>query len=260
MPKQEIIKNVFDTHVDIYDRKYIKYFSTDLTDSASANVFNALKSRDIGAIETCLKDIAETTSNFLLLIGLVCHIVEKERLYENTEFGASYLRYVNHLFGELNVPTATLSAAKLMVENYITYYKPLTKAGFKLPRNSKKLLYLPEALGNHQEEEVYNRIVNDTFVRFRDWAQRKNIARNRLPGPDYRVDAEINGNRLIIDGKNILNFPKETADEVKEMVKTDLQKTFSIREGGNLPHIVETYGKGEQTAIDQFLKQYRSKK
>jgi hypothetical protein len=37
-------------------------------------------------------------------------------------------------------------------------------------RNSNKLLYLQEALENHQEEEVYNRIVNDTYKNFRIWA------------------------------------------------------------------------------------------
>jgi hypothetical protein len=44
------------------------------------------------------------------------------------------------------------------------------------------------------------------------------------------------------------------------MVKTDLEKTFSIREGGNEPYIVGTYDRGEQIAIDNFLKQYRAKK
>jgi hypothetical protein len=57
-----------------------------------------------------------------------------------------------------------------------------------------------------------------------------------------------------------LNFPRGTSKDIKEMVRTDLQKTFSIREGGNLPHIIATYGKGEQSAVDGFLKKYRSKK
>jgi hypothetical protein len=246
--------------IDVYDRKYLKFFSADLTDKASANVFNALKSQDIGKIEGCLKDISETTSNFLMLIGLSCVVIERERLYENTEFGVSYLNYANHLFEELNIPISTLSNARIMVENYMTYYKPLTKAGYKLAKNSNKLLHLPLALENHQEEEVYNRIVNDTYRGFRDWAQRKNIARNHRPGRDFQVDAEIKGSRLIIDGKDILNFPKGTTKDVKEMVKGDLHKTFSIREGGNLPHILATYSKGEQTAVDNFLKQHRSKK
>lgn len=89
-------------------------------------------------------------------------------------------------------------------------------------RNSNKLLFLPEALENHNEEEVYTRIVNDTYKGFRDWAQRKNIARNHKPGTDYQVDAEIKGNRLFINGKNILNFSKGLSKDIKELVKTDL--------------------------------------
>jgi len=248
------------TTLDVYHRKYLRYFTDDFTDRASMNVFTALQSKDIETIEECLKDVSETTSNFLMLIGLSCMVIEKERLYENTEFGISYLRYAEHLFGELNLSMSTISEAKTIVENYMTYYKQLTKAGFVIKRNSNKLLHLPDALENHDEDEVYTRIVNDTYKGFRDWALRKNIARTHSPGPDYKVDAEIKGNRLIINGKDILNFPRGTSKEIKEMVRLDLQKTFSIREGGNLPHIIATYGRGEQSAIDGFLKKYRSKK
>jgi hypothetical protein len=119
---------------------------------------------------------------------------------------------------------------------------------------------LPEALENHKEEEVYIRLVNDTYKEFRDWAQRKNIANKHKPEPDFRVEAEIKGNRLFINGKNILNFPKGLSKDIKDLVKTDLQNTFSIREGGNLPYIISTYSKGEQTAINHFLKEQRAKK
>ncbi|MDR1837549.1 MAG: hypothetical protein LBQ89_07825 [Treponema sp.] len=262
MAKQETIKNTFEgtAALDVYDRKYLKYFMADYTDRASISIYNALKTKDIAVIEDKLKDVANTASNFLVMVGLTCHIIEHERLYENTEFGVSYLRYADHLFDELNIPASTLSTAKTIVENYITYYKPLTKAGFKMLRNSNKLLYLPEALENHNEEEVYNRIVNDTYKNFRDWAQRKNIARNHKPGPDLRVEAEIKGNQLFINGKDVLNFPRGLSKDIKETIKNDLQKTFSIREGGNLPFIIDTYGRGEQNAIEGFLKKYRAKK
>jgi hypothetical protein len=246
-------------NLDVFHRKYLKYFEADFTDKASNNVVHALQTKDIAVIEDALKDISNTANNFLMLIGLSCVVIEKERLYENTDFGISYMRYADHLFDELNIPSSTLSAAKIIVENFMTYNKQLIKAGFKMARNSNKLIYLPEALENHQEEEVYTRIVNDTYKGFRDWAQRKNI-RIHKPGPDYRVAAEIKGNRLFVNGKNILNYPKGLSKDIKEIIKDDLQKTFSIRDGGNLPHIVSTYSKGEQTAIDHFLRQYRSKK
>ena len=262
MAKRELIQNIFDGGgaLDVYDRKYLKYFADDYTDRVSVNVFNALKTKDINVIEDCLKDISNTTTNFMMLIGLSCLIIERERLYEGTEFGVSYLRYADHLFDDMNIPIATLSEAKIIVENYIDHYKQLAKAGFKLARNAVKLRYLPEALENHQEAEVYNRIVNDTFRGFRDWAQRKNIARIHKPEPEIHVDVEIKGNRLLLNGKDILNFPKGLSKPVKEMVKEDLQKTFSIREGGNQPFIIDTYGRGEQSAIENFLKKHRAKK
>jgi len=259
--QKEIIKNEYESGaLDVYDRKYLKYFQGEYTDKVSLNVFNALKTKDINVIESCLRDLSDTTSNFLLYIGLICLVVERERLYEGTEYGASYLNYTSHVLEELGIPIATLSEAKIIVEQYLKHYKQLTKAGFKLARNAVKLRYLDEALDNHQENEVYNRIVNDTFRNFRDWAQRKNIARIHKPEPEIRVDAVIKGNQLFINGKNVLNFPKGLSKELKDIIKDDLQETFSIREGGNLPYIVSTYGKGEQNAIDNFLKQHRAKK
>ena len=248
------------TALDVYDRKYLRYFTDDYKDKVSINVFNALKTKDIGIIENCVHELSDNATNFILHIGLICMIVEKERLYEGTEFGISYLSYAEHLFDNLSVSRSSLSEAKTIVEKYIQYNKQLARAGFRLSKNTQKLLFLDEALENHDELEVFARIANDTYRGFRDWAQRKNIARPRKPEKEIRVDAEIKGNRLIINGKDILNFPKGTAKEIKELIKDDLQKTFSIREGGNLPFIVGTYSRGEQTAIDNFLKKTRAKR
>jgi hypothetical protein len=71
---------------------------------------------------------------------------------------------------------------------------------------------------------------------------------------------KIEGDKLLIDGKNILNFPKDVSPKIRELVSGDLEKTFSIREGGNQPFIIDTYGRGEQVAVANFLKQYRAKK
>jgi hypothetical protein len=261
MARQEVIKNLFDNEkqLDIYDKKYLRYMPIPL-EGAASDVANALRSRDITAIETSLKPVANTANNFMYILGVACLIIEKERLYEDTEFGWSYLRYAEHLVEELNIPIATLSEAKVLMEVYFDYRIPLTKAGFTIEKNASKLRYLPEALDNHKEEEVYKRIVDNTFREFRDWAQKKNTAHRVLPGPETRVDVSINGNKLLIDGKNILNFPKGLSEDIKTMVAGDLEKTFSIREGGNDPFIVETYGTGEQTAIINFIKKYRAKK
>jgi hypothetical protein len=261
MPEQrEVIKNDFERAVNVYDRKYLNFFAKDLNDHYSLNVFNALKTGDIGVIEGTLKELSNTVNNFTLLIGLACVIIEKERLYEGSEFGVSYLRYADHLFENLNIPASTLSDSKIIVEQYLLHHKQLIKAGFKLRGNSSKLRYLSEALENHQEDEVFRRIVNDTHRSFVAWAQRKNIARASKPEPEMRVNAEIKGDKLFIDGKNILNFPKGLPVYMREMIMGDLVKTMSIREGGNTPYIIDTYDKGEQTAINNFLKQYRAKK
>ena len=260
MAKQEIIRNQLESTVSTVDRKYLKYFTQDFNDRTSISVFNALKSKDINIIERELKNLSNTFNNFTLLIGLCCCIIEKERLYEGTEFGVSYFKYANHLFEELNIPVSTMSDYKITVEQYIQYHKQLAKAGFKWHGNSSKLRYLPEALENHQEDEVFNRIANDRLASFIAWAQRKNIARNAKPEPEIQVNAEIKGDKLFIDGKNILNFPKGLPKDMREMIREDLERTMSIREGGNTPYIIDTYGKGEQNAIDRFLKQYRAKK
>jgi hypothetical protein len=63
-----------------------------------------------------------------------------------------------------------------------------------------------------------------------------------------------------VNGKNILNFPKGLSNKTKGWISTDLAKTFAIRESGNEPYITETYGRGEQIALENFKKKYRAKK
>ena len=246
--------------IDIYDRKYLKYLPPMPDNNIINNVLDALRTHDLPTIEKSLMPVANISNNTTYILGIVCYIVENEQLYKESEFGWSYLRYVEHLTEELNIPIATLSEAKIMMEVFINYHKPLTRAGFNIDRNASKLRYLPEALENHKEDEVYEKIVNSTFKDFRDWAQRKSIAHRALPGPDMRVDVVIKGGKLFVNGQNILNFPKGTKTTIKQMVADDLSRTFGIREGGNEPFIITTYGKGEQSAINNFLKKYRASK
>jgi hypothetical protein len=141
---------------------------------------------------------------------------------------------------------------------YVDHYKGLSKHGFKLSRNAHKLRYLEEALQNHTDEnEVYNRATNATFREFVDWARRSFAA---LSPPEPKIAIKIEGDNIFINGKNILNIPDSVPVKVKESVARDLAETFRIRASGNEPFIVETYGRGEQRAIDTFLKKYRAKK
>jgi hypothetical protein len=262
MAKQEVIKNVYEGGTpDVYDRKYLKYLPALPQDRTINNVLDALRTHDLPTIEKALTPIANVSNNFMFILGMACHIIEQEQLYMSSEYGWSYLRYAEQrLTGELNIPIATISEAKITMEVYKNHFNQLKKAGFTIEKNASKLRYLPEALENHNEGEVYEKIVDSSFREFRDWAQQKKIARNHKPGKDTRVDAVIKGNQLIINGKNILNFPKGLSKDIKELIKSDLQDTFSIREGGNLPFIISTYSKGEQADVERFLKKIRAKK
>jgi hypothetical protein len=138
---------------------------------------------------------------------------------------------------DLDIPVSTLSDDKIIMEKYIDYNKPLIKAGFTLEENATKLRYLDAALENHDEEDVFERVAHDTSRSFISWAQRPDMIEHK-PEPEVRVDVKIDGNKLFVGGKNILNFPRDLPEKIKRLVSTDLEKTFSIREGGNIPYIV----------------------
>jgi hypothetical protein len=262
MAKQKSIQNLYDgvsgVPADKLEKKYLRYVQQ-FQGAAAVDALAAFRTRDLGRIEAALKNLAVSRSTASYLIGIGALIIEREKLYRAAGY-RSYIEYTQHLLHDLDIPVSTLSDDKIIMEKYIDFYKPLMKAGFSLEGNASKLRYLDAALENHgDEEEVFNRIAHDSLRVFRDWAQRRTL-RPHKPEPDIRVAAEIRGNKLLIDGKNILNFPKDLPEKTRNMVRADLEKTFSIREGGNEPYIIDTYGRGEQTAINNFLKQYRAKK
>lgn len=258
---QETIKDTFDESamaLDKYERKYLKYFNNFKSDKMAADVFQAFCTKDINTIEGALKGVARSANMHLYLIGIGCLIIEQEHLYRAVG-SASYLEYAQkRLFPELEMSDSTLSDAKIIMETYIGNYKMLQKAGFKLEGNAHKLKHLNQALANHSEEEVMNRLNNDSLRGFTDWARRSNVA--KLPEPEPKVDIEIKGNRVFVNGKNVLNFPKGLPNKTKSWITADLAKTFAIREGGGEPYITETYSKGEQIAIENFKKKFRAKK
>jgi hypothetical protein len=186
-----------------------------------------------------------------------CVVIDREGLYRKAGYN-SYLEYSERLFEKLDIARQTLSDAKIIVSAYIDHYKGLSKQGFQLGRNAHKLRFLDEALENHTDEnEVYSRAANATFREFVDWARRSPAA---LPVPEPKISIKIEGGKILIDGQNILNIPASIPERIKESVTRDLAETFRIRASGNEPYIVDTYGRGEQRAIDTFLKKYRAKK
>jgi hypothetical protein len=260
MAKQEAIKNQYEnenTQLDKYDKKYFKFMADYQNRSAQA-AFDSFRTKDVASIENTLRNLTTAVTSNMYIIGIGCLIIEREKLYIKAGY-ASYFDYANHLFDDAELPTSTLGKAKIVMERFIDYNQQLVKAGFRLEGNASKLLFLEEALKNHDEEEVFRHIAEDTYRKFEIWARRRNLIEH-TPEKQIQVDAEIKGNKLLISGKNILNFPRGLPKTLKELIKDDLQKTFSIREGGNQPYIVSTYGRGEQTAIDNFLKSSRAKK
>jgi CRISPR/Cas system-associated endoribonuclease Cas2 len=258
--KDALIKNEFDgpiNQLDKFDRKYLRFIQDTQMDRVQASVFAALRSKDIKQIESSLVNVANNMRSNLFLIGLSCLIIERENLYRNAGC-RSYLEYSGRLFEKLELAPQTLSDAKNIMAAYIDHYKELSKHGFKLGRNAHKLRFLEKALENHADEnEVYSQITNATFREFVDWAQPTPAA---LPPPEPKIKIKIDGGKILIDGKNILNIPATVPEKIKESVTRDLTETFRIRASGNEPFIVETYDKGEQRAIDTFLKNYRAKK
>jgi hypothetical protein len=260
MMKNAVIKNEFESplgQLDKLDRKYLRFMQDTQSDSIQSSVFAALRSKDIEQIETSLVNVANNMRSNLLLIGMSCLVIERENLYRAAGC-RSYLEYSTRLFEKLELAPQTLSDAKNIMAAYIDHYKGLSKHGFKLGRNAHKLRYLEEALQNHtNENEVYDRVTNATFREFVDWARRSPAA---LPAPEPKISIKIEGGKILIDGQNILNMPASIPEKVKESVIHDLAETFRIRASGNEPYIVDTYGRGEQRAIDTFLKKYRAKR
>jgi hypothetical protein len=261
MAKQESIQNLYDGFSGVpaakLDKKYLQYVQQ-FQGAAAEDALSAFRTRNLARIEATLKNLAVSRTTTSYLIGIGALIIEREKLYREAGY-RSYIEYTQHLLADLDIPVSTLSDDKIIMEKYIDFHSQLTKAGFKLEGNASKLRYLDAALENHDEEEVFGRISHDSTRSFIAWAQRKPLIKHK-PGPEIRIEAKIEGNKLFVDGKNILNFPRNLPENLRDMVKTDLERTFSIREGGNEPYIVGTYDRGEQTAIDNFLKQYRAKK
>jgi hypothetical protein len=258
--KNAIIKNEFNAPFgasDKLEKKYIRYLQDMGANSIHQSVFESLKSRDIDRIEESMLSIANSMRSNILLFGLSCVVIDRENIYRKAGFN-SYLEYADHLFEKMDIARQTLSDAKIIMSTYIDHYKGLSKHGFQLNKNAHKLRFLESALENHtNEDEVYSRAANSTLREFKDWAS---SGVKKLPSPEPRIAIKIDGNKIMIDGKNMLNIPSSVPAKVKESIASDLAATFRIRATGNEPFIIETYGRGEQRAIENFIKKFRGKK
>ena len=258
--KKAVLKNEYDgplSQLNKIDRKYLRFVKEySQPDSIAEQVFEALKSKDIGQIESSLTTVANNMRANILLIGLSCLIIERENLYREAGY-RSYLEYSVVLFEKLEIASQTLSDAKNVIAAYIDHYKGLIKHNFKLGRNAHKLRYLEEALRNHANpDEVYHRVATATFREFVEWARLEK--KRRLPPPMPKV--RIKSGRILVDGKKYEDLP----DVLKKTIEQDFTDIYAIRADGNEPVVTPAYDQREaralRKAIDTLLKQMRKKR
>jgi hypothetical protein len=259
LAKEKAIVNRFDgLPPDKYDSKYFKYLGG--VREAGGGVIAAFKTKDVFKIESAMRGLADSMKSHIFLIGMGCVIIDREALYADAGYH-SYLEYAKHLYEETGLSPQTLSAAKIIIERFIDYNSELKRCGFGLENNSNKLLYLENALENHEDKaEVFKRISNDTFREFQAYARTPDDE----PAPQRPPEIKIEEGRILIDGRAVLNFPKEMPKKEKEALGGYLAEVYAIRAAGNAPLIVEAYDDGEarvlKRRIDALLKEIRSKK
>jgi hypothetical protein len=261
MAKEKAIVNRFDGSFpvsDKYDTKYFKYFGN--VRETSGDILEAFKTKDIFKIEGAIKNLTDSMKSHIFLIGMGCVIIDREALYADAGFH-SYLDYAKHLYEATGLSPQSISAAKIIIERFIDYNSELKKHGFNLENNSNKLLYLENALENHEDRtEVFKRVANDTFREFQAYGRTPDDE----PVPRRLPKIKIEKGRILINGKNILNFPKDMPEREKETLGGYLSEVYAIRAAGNAPLVVETYDENEarvlKKRIDTLLKEIRSEK
>jgi hypothetical protein len=261
LAKEKAIVNRFDGPFpapDRYDSKYFKYLGA--IRETSGDLLEVIKTKDIFKIESAIKSLADSMKSHIFLIGTACLIIEEEALYTDAGFH-SYLDYAKHLYESTGLSPQTLSAAKIIMERYKKHYSDLHRHGFNLDNNSNKLLYLENALENHGDKtEVFKRIASNTFREFQSYAR----TQDDEPAPQQQPKIKIEEGRILINGKNILNFPEDMPEKEKESLGEYLAEVYAIRVAGNAPLVIETYDDSEarvlKKRIDMLLREMRSKK
>jgi hypothetical protein len=260
MAKEKVIVNRFDGSFpakDRYDSKYFKYLGSV---QETGDILEAFRTKNIVKIESAIKSFADSMKNHIFIIGMGCVIIDREALYADAGFH-SYLDYAKHLYEKTGLSPQTLSAAKIIIERFIDYNSELRRHGFTLENNSNKLLYLENALENHDDRaEVFKRIAGDTLREFQSYARTPDDE----PAPQRMPKIKVEEGRILVNGINILNFPGDIPKKEKEALGKYLSEVYAIRAAGNAPLVVETYDENEarilRKRIDALLKEIRAKR
>jgi hypothetical protein len=123
------------------------------------------------------------------------------------------------------------------------------------------LLYLENALENHGDRaEVFKRITGDTFREFQSYARTP----DNDPPPQRPAKIKIEEGRILVNGRDILNFPKDMPEKEKKLLGKYLSEVYAIRAAGNAPLVVETYDENEarvlKNRIHTLLREIRSQR
>lgn len=254
------IKNEYDADILIpnrFEKKYLKFIEDfSRRDDLADQIFDALKSKDIGKIETSMAALANSIRTSVLLIGLTCLIIERESVYKKAGYN-SYIEYSQTLLEKLQMSNQSLSDAKIIMGAYIDHYKGLQKHNFRLERNAHKLRHIDEAISNHSDlDEVYSRAASSTYREFADWARFS--GKKALPPPMPKVT--IKNGRIAVDGRKYEDLP----DVLKKTIERDFTGIYAIRAAGNEPVVIPAYDIQEARAlrkgVDALLKQMRKKR
>lgn len=227
---------------------------------ATGNKFDFLGSDNLEVVENGIKETAAGVDKAILALCLAVFKIEDEGLYKQAGFDF-YLEYFTAAEDRLNVPASTISNYRKIGETYTKYRHQLRASGFNENGSAHKLRYLDEALKKHPEEEVWERIVNDSLRSFQAWAENdSDVIDEKSRESENHVTIEVSDDRILLNGQNILVLPKDLPAKEKTKIQKRLREVYRIEAAGNLPYIVETQSTGEQRAIDNFLKKFREKK
>jgi hypothetical protein len=257
----QTIKNEYDDGALVpsrFEKKYLRFVDDfSRRDTLADEIFEALKSKDLTKIEASMITLANSVRTNILLIGLTCLVIERERIYKRAGY-YSYIEYSQTLFDKMEMSNQSISDAKIIMGAYIDHYKGLQKYNFRLERNAHKLRYIDEAISNHSDlDEIYNRAANSTFREFVDWARMSNRKKALAP-PMPKVS--IKNGKIVVDGKKYEDLP----DVLKKTIEQDITDIYAIRAEGNEAVVTPAYDQREaralRKAIDTLLKQMRKKR
>ena len=210
-------------------------------------------------IEAGIKETIRGQNMANLAICLAFAKIDGEALYAQAGY-KSYLQYLDQAEDRLDMSRKTMSDYKRMGETYLKYKVKLQRGGFKEEGHLHKLRYLEQALKIHASGKVFQRIAHDTFRQFREYAGGLSERSDTEPALQYMPDIQITAKRIMVDGKNILNFSRDLDEKIKDELTDYLKQIYEVRATGNQPYVFSLYDENEARAVENYLRRHRRKK